>query len=205
MFDLPPPVPAIELNLSSTGMSKGLAQTDGPQFLGRGELAFGHVYLGGYGKNVTSSTSEGEAGLLVGVRTSAAGFDLALSATGKRAINPAAGSDKTALELSGSVARKLGALTPRVSLVWSPDDLGSTGRTLFAEAGVGYKLAKGWTASAAVGRRERTGGPDYTAWNAGLAWNPEKHFTLDARYYDTDGGDTHPFKPRLVVSGRIRL
>lgn len=205
MPDLPPPVPAIELSVANTGMSKGIAQTEGAQFLGRGELAFGPVYLGAYAKNVTSSSAEGEGGLSAGLRTSVGGFDLAASATWKRAIDPAPGSDKNALELSGSVARKFDRVTPRLSMVWSPDDVGSTGRTLFAEAGLGYKLAKAWTASAALGRRERTGGADYTAWNAGLAWNPAKPFTVDLRYYDTNGGDTHPFKPRVVLTGRVKL
>ena len=33
MFDLPPPDPGIEFVVASRGMSKGIAQTDGPQAL----------------------------------------------------------------------------------------------------------------------------------------------------------------------------
>jgi uncharacterized protein (TIGR02001 family) len=205
MLDLPPPVPAIEFNIASTGMSKGVAQTQGPQALVRGELGFGHLYLGAYAKNVTSTSADGEAGASIGVRTKAAGFDIAASAGWKRAIDPASGSDVNALEVSAALSRKLGKFTPRLSMVWSPDDVGSTGRTMFTEAGVSYRLAATLSASAAVGRRERTGGADYTAWNAGVAWNPDKHLTLDARYYDTDGGDTHPFKARAVVSARLKF
>lgn len=205
MVDLPPPIPAIEFNIASTGMSKGLAQTDGPQFLARGELGFGKVYVGGYVKNVTSSSSDGEAAALVGLRTSAGGFDLGASASWKRAIDPAPGSDANALEAIGSVSRRFGPITPRVSLVWSPDDLGSTGRTVFAEAGASYRLTKTLSASGVIGRRERTGGFDYTAWNAGMAWTPEKHVTLDLRYYDTNRGDAHPFRARVVGSVRIKL
>ena len=202
---LPPPVPSIEFSIASTGMSKGIAQTEGAQFLGRGELAFGKVVLGAYAKNVTSSSAEGEGGLSAGIRTSAAGLDLAASATWKRAIDPAPGSNKNGLELSGSVTRKVGRVTPRLSLVWSPDDVGLTGRTLFVEAGAAYKPAKAWTASVGLGRRERAGGADYTAWNAGLAWNPAKPVAIDLRYYDTDGGGARPFKARLVLTGRVRL
>jgi hypothetical protein len=204
MLDLPPPVPAIEFNLSSRGISKGLAQTKGPQLLARGELGFGRVYLGAYAKNVTSSSAEGEAGALVGVRTSAAGFDLAASAAWKRAIDPAPGSDVNALEVNGTISRK-GRVTPKLSITWSPDDVGSTGRTVFAEGGVSYKIASAWTASAAVGRRERSGGPDYTAWNAGLAWSPAKPITLDLRYYDTDHGDEQPYRARVVAAARVRF
>lgn len=205
MPDLPPPVPAIEFVLSSTGMSKGLAQTDGPQLLMRGELAFGRIYVGGYAKNVDSSTSDGEAQAILGLRTKAAGFDVALAAGWKLAIDPAPGSDANALEVQGSVSRKMGRLTPRLAITWSPDDVGSTGRTVFAETGAGYRLTKTLSASAAVGRRERTGGDDYTAWNAGFAWAPVKQLTLDARYYDTNGGDAFAFKPRVVVSGRVKF
>lgn len=200
-----PPVPAVEFNLSSTGMSKGLAQTDGPQFLARGELAFGRIYIGAYAKNVTSPTSDGEGGPSIGVRTKLSGFDVAASATWKFALNPSPGLDNQALELSGSVSRPLGRLTPRVSIVWSPDDVGSTGRTAFVEAGAGYKIAKTLSASAAVGRRERTGGLDYTAWNAGMAWNPAKPLTIDLRYYDTDRGDDHAYRARFVASVRLKL
>lgn len=205
MFDLPPPVPVIEFNLATTGISKGLAQTDGPQLRVQGELAFGPIYVGAYAKNVDSSTSDGEAAALVGVRTEAAGLDLRMSAAWKRAIDPVPGSDVNALEVQASASRKMGRVTPRLSLTWSPDDVGGTGRTLFAETGASYRLANAFSASAAVGRRERTGGDDYTAWNAGLAWTPARPLTLDLRYYDTDGGETFPYRARVVMSGRLKF
>lgn len=204
MFVLPPPVPAIEFNLSSTGMSKGLAQTEGPQALARGELAFGPVYLGAYAKNVTSSSAEGEAAALIGFRTSAAGFDLGASAAWKRAIDPAPGSDVNGLELNMFVSRRFGWITPRVSVTWSPDDVGSTGRTTFAELGASYRIAKAVSASAGVGRRDRTGGLDYTAWNAGVAWTA-KPVTIDLRYHDTNRSSDHPYKARLVGSARLKF
>lgn len=207
MADLPPPSPSIEFNLSSVGMSKGIAQTKGPQLLVRGELAFADIYLGAYGKNVSSSTADGEAAALIGVRTRAAGFDFAASAAWKRAINPVPGSDVNAVEVSGSVARPMGRFTPRLSLVWSPDDVGGTGRTIFAEAGASYVLTKSLVASAALGRRQRIGGLDYTAWNAGVAWAPYKAVTLDLRYYDTDASANpdQPFRARVVAAARVKF
>jgi len=199
---LPPPVPSIEFNLSSTGMSKGIAQTDGPQLLVRGELSFGAFYVGAYGKNVTSPIEDGEGGPLVGVQLTEGGFNLNASLAWKHAINAAPGTDANALEVSGSIGHPIGRLQPRISIVWSPDDLGGTGRTVFAEAGASYPLGKAITASAAVARRQRIGGDDYTAWNAGLSWNPYKPLSIDLRYYDTDHGDDQPFRPRLVLSAR---
>ena len=202
---LPPPVPVIEFNLASTGMSKGIAQTTGPQFLARGELGFGPVFLGAYVKNVDSSTSDAEAAALVGVRTRAAGVDLVASAAWKRAVNPAPGSDRNALEISASASRKIGRITPRVSVVWSPDDLGGTRSTVFAEAGASYRVSSSLSASAAFGRRQRGGGSDYDAWNAGLTWNAVKQLTVDLRYYDTNGGSAQPFRARAVISARARF
>ena len=200
-----PPIPSIEFNVSSTGMSKGIAQTTGPQLLMRGELAFGTLFIGGYVKNVDSSSSDGEAAALVGVRTRAVGFDLSASAAWKRALDPAPRSDRNALELSATVSRKMGPVTPRVSAVWSPDDLGGTRQTLFAETGASYAFSSSLLASAALGRRQRGGGPDYTAWNAGLTWTGLKPVSIDARYYDTSGGSAQPFRRRLVVSARARF
>lgn len=205
MFVLPLPVPAIEFNLSSTGMSKGLAQTDGAQALIRGELGFGHLYVGAYAKNVKSSSADGEAAALVGSRTSLAGFDFDATAAWKRAINPAPGSDVNALEIAVFASRRFGPVTPRVSVTWSPDDVGSTGRTVFTELGAIYRLTKILSASAAVSRRERSGGLDYTAWNAGLAFSPIKPLIFDARYYDSDGGNERTFKGRFVASGRLKF
>jgi len=205
MVWLAPPVPVIEFNLASTGMSKGIAQTKGPQFLARGELGFGALFLGAYVKNVDSSTSDAEAAALVGVRTRAAGLDLAASAAWKRAIDPAPGSDRNALEVSATASRKFGRMTPRISVVWSPDDLGGTRSTVFAEAGASYGLASSLSASAAFGLRRRGGGPDYNAWNAGLTWNGLKPLSIDLRYYDTNGGSAQPFRARAVISARARF
>src|SRR5215207_6959203 len=124
MIDLPPPDPGIEIVAASRGYSKGLAQTDGVQLRAQPELGFGPVYVAFYAKNVTSSTSEGEAGPIVGLRTRAAGFDLAASATWKMSIEPRGTTNDDALELAGSIARRIGPVTARFAVTWSPNDLG---------------------------------------------------------------------------------
>jgi hypothetical protein len=205
MPGLAPVLPVIEFNLSSTGMSKGIAQTTGPQFLARGEVGAGAAFVGGYVKNVDSSTADGEAAALIGVREKAAGFDLAFSAAVKRAIDPAPGSDRTALELNASASRRVGRLSPRLSVVWSPDDIGGTRSTIFAEAGASCTLSPALSGSAAFGRRQRGGGADYDAWNAGLTWTALKRLSVDLRYYDTDGGSSQPYRARAVISARAKF
>jgi hypothetical protein len=206
MFDLPPPDPGIEIVLASQGMSKGLRQTDGPQLLVRPEIAFGPLYLGAYAKNVTSTTSDGEAGAVVGIRIDAGGFDLSASAALKQAIAPAGGLDNRAVELVAAVSRRIGPVTPRLSVTWSPDDLGSTGRSTYAEAGATLRLASGTNAGGAVARRERDGGPDYNAFNAGVSHRLAGRFTFDLRWYDTDrSGLGEVYRGRLVGSLRARF
>lgn len=206
MFDLPPPDPGIEITVASRGYSKGLAQTEGPQVLVRPEVAFGPLFVGAYAKNVSSPTSDGEAGAAVGVRTRAGGFDLSASATLKFALAPENGLDDEAVEFNAAASRRFGVVTPRLSVIWSPDDLGGTRNTVFAEAGLALRLPADFTASAAYARRERDGGPDYGAFNAGVSHTLAGHLTLDLRWYDTDRSDIgEPYRGRLVGSVRARF
>ena len=155
---------------------------------------------------MTSASLDGEGGPAIGFRTSAGGFDLAGSATLKLAIAPVAGTDQEGLELAGSVSRAIGPASARLGVTWSPDDIGSTGRTIYWEAGLGYRLGRSTTASVNLGRRERDGGDDYTSFNVGLARSLGDGFTAELRWYDTDRsarGDA--FEPRLVAALRLRI
>ena len=206
MMDIPPPDPGIEIVVASRGISKGLAQTDGVQLVARPELAFGPVWLGFYAKNVTSSAADGEAGPSFRIRTRAGGFDLAASATWKMSIAPRGTLNDDALELVGSIGRRFGAATARFSVTWSPNDLGATDETVWAEAGLGYNVRRSTSLSFNLGRRERDGGPDYTAFNFGVTQALQQGFSAELRWYDTDRsrlGDS--FEGRLVAALRLRI
>lgn len=205
MIDIPPPDPAIEFSLASRGISKGLAQTDGPQLLVRAELAFGSVYFGASAKNVTSPSSEGEGAALIGLRTKVGAFDLAGSAAWKRVLAPEGAVDINALELAGSLSRKFGRITPRMAVTWSPDDLGSTGHSIFAEAGASYSVTKAFALSAALGHRHRDNAPDYTAYNAGIAYAIGKRLTFELRYFDANRNLDDAYKGRLVAMARAKF
>ena len=75
---LPPPDPGIEISIASTGMSKGISQTDGAQLVARGELAFGNAYVAALAKNLDSPSTEGELQLSAGGRLKLAHADLAV-------------------------------------------------------------------------------------------------------------------------------
>jgi hypothetical protein len=203
---MPPPDPAIELVVASQGMSKGLRQTEGPQLLGRAELALGPVVLGGYYKNVSSATADGEAGFSLQLRGRAGGFDLAASVAYKLNTGASLQPDRDAIEFFASVSHRFGQLQPRLSLTYSPDELGGTRETLYVEGGVSMSVAPGALLSANLARRERSGGPDYTAFNAGASYAVAPFLTLDLRYYDTAQGALGAvYRQRLVASLRARF
>jgi len=206
MLDLPPPDPSLEIVIASQGMSKGLRQTEGVQAVGRGELGFGRLYLGLLAKNVDSPVTDAEAHAYAGYRARAAGFDLNASIGYHRQLGAGPAADGTRFEFQASVARPLGPVTPRLSAIFSPDDFGATGRSLYVEGGASVTIFAGASLSASLGRRERVGGPDYTAFNAGASYAVTSWLNADLRYYDTAQSALGAiYEPRVVGSVRLRF
>ena len=206
MMDLPPPDPGLEIVIATRGYSKGVAQTDGVQGVGKFELGFGSVALTAQYKNITSPTADGEAAFGAGWKGKAAGFDLGMTASWKRLIGLDGQVDPDCFEFIPTVSRKFGPLTARVSLTYSPNDLGGTRESAWVEAGAAWKLDGKTSLSAAVGRREREGGTDYTAFNAGVTRTLLKGVTADLRYYDSARSDLgENFEGRFVGSLRAKF
>jgi hypothetical protein len=206
MFELPPPDPAFEISIASQGMSKGLRQTEDAQFLARGEVAVGDFFVGLLWKNIDSDVAAGEGHSFVGYRTRAAGFDLAATIGYHLQTSAVGHFDDDRVELNATASRRWGRATPRLSVTYSPDDFGSTGESLYAEAGATIGLFERATASANISRRERKGGNDYTAFNAGIGYSFARHVSIDLRYYDTAQsafGET--YEPRVVALLRARF
>ena len=203
-FDLPPPDPGIEIIIASRGMSKGVAQTEGPQILAKPFVQAGPVQLGGQWKNVSSAAAGGEAALFASVAPKVAGFQLNFGVAYKMQTGVREPTDDKSWEFTGSVTRKVGKVGLRVAGVYSPDDLGSARRSLFVEGGPTLEIGKATRLSAAGGRRERVNGDDYAAFNAGIAHTLFKGVTIDARYYGTDRSSLGEFfEDRMVVSARM--
>jgi hypothetical protein len=206
MLDLPPPDPSIEILIASRGYSKGLEQTDGAQLVARGEVAFGHAYAGLLWKNITSPAAESEGQVYLGYRTHAAGFELNAAAGYHHQIDVHGSTDDDRFEFTASVARPIGPVTPRVAATFSPNDFAGTRESIYVEGGVSAGVFPGATLSANIGRRERSGGTDYTAFNAGASYTIGGHVTLDLRYYDSaQSGLGEIYEPRVVGSARLRF
>jgi hypothetical protein len=206
MFLPPSPDPAIEISAFSQGMSKGLRQTEGVQILVRPEVAVGPLFAGAFYKNVTSPTADGEAAVLAGLRRRVGGFDLAASAAYKWNTGARAQADRDCIEFTVTASRRFGRLTPRINLIYSPDDLGGTRASLYAEAGASFSPFAGASLSANVARRMRDGGPDYVAFNAGASYAITDNIAAELRYYDTAQSRIGViYEPRLVASARVHF
>ena len=204
MFDLPPPDPGIEFVVATRGMSKGIAQTEGPQAIVRPFIQMGPVQLATQWKNLSSPVAGGEASAILSVAPRLGQFQLNASAAYKLQTGVRGPTDNKSWEFAGNVTRKFGKLSLRVAAVYSPDDLGSAERSLFVEGGPSFELGKSTRISGSIGRRDRVNGDDYTAYNAGIARTLFKGVTLDARYYGTNRSDLGEFlEDRLVVSARM--
>jgi hypothetical protein len=204
MFDLPPPDPGIEFVVASRGMSKGIAQTEGPQALVRPFVQIGPVQLAAQWKNLSSPVAGGEASAIASVAPKIGQFQLNAGAAYKLQTGVRGPTDNKSWEFTGNITRKLGKVSLRVAAIYSPDDLGSAKRSLFVEGGPTLEIGKSTRISGAIGRRDRVNGDDYTAWNAGIARTMFKGMTLDARYYGTNQSELGEFlEDRLVVGARM--
>ena len=198
--DFPPPLPAFEYVVATTGMSKGLSQTEGPQVLSRGSLRFGSAQAGVQWKNLSSPSADGEGSLFWAVSSNSGPLQLNAGIAWKFQTGAARGTDSRALELTAAASRKFGSVTLKANAIYSPDDLGSATQSLFVEAGPALKLGKGWAVSAAVGQRYRHGASGYSSLNFGIA-RTLGSAQFDLRVYATDKADLGPaYRRRLVGS-----
>lgn len=206
MWDLPPPDPGIEISVATRGMSKGISQTDGAQFIPKAFVQFGSVQVGGQWKNLTSPVVDGEAATFVSYSPKVGPWQLTFGVTYKFQTNVKAKIDDDCLELSFGASRKFGKVSVKGSGIYSPDDVGSARRSLYVESGVSYDLDKDTRLSANVGHRSRVAGPNYTSFNAGVSRTLLKRIVLDLRYFDTAQSELgENYRGRFVLSGRLGL
>ena len=203
MWDLPPADPGIEIVIATRGMSKGLAQTDGPQAVIKPFVRFDWLQLGGQWKNIDSPSAEGEALVFAAVSRNVGTLQLSGGVAYKFLTAVHGKTDSDTFEFTAGAVRKFGPVSARLTLVYSPDDFGSTNQSLYVEGGPSLQLPKGWVLSAAIGRRHRQGGADYTAFNAGVS-KTVKMLQLDLRYYDTAHSHLgEVYEGRIVGSVRL--
>jgi hypothetical protein len=204
MIDLPPLDPAIEFSVASRGMSKGIAQSEGPQAVAKGSVHAGVIQVGAQWKNVTSRVAGGEGAIFMQVSPKLGQFQFTLSAAHKFQTRVREPADDHSWEFSGAVSRKFGKLALRGSLIYSPDDLGGARRSFYWEGGPTLEIGKSTRLLATVGRRHRANAPDYTSFSAGISRTVFKGVSADLRWYDTSRHQLgENFGGRAVVSTRL--
>jgi uncharacterized protein (TIGR02001 family) len=204
MFDLPPPDPGIEVVVASRGMSKGIAQTEGPQLVAKSFVQFGALQVGGQWKNVSSSVARGEAAAYISATHKVEQFQLNLGVSYKFQTGVSATTDDKSWEFTGGVSRKFGKISMRVSVIYSPDDLGGARQSVYLEGGPTFEISKTTRLLATVGRRHREDGPDYTSFSAGLSKTVFRNVSVDVRWYDTNRHELGElFDGRAVISARM--
>lgn len=98
-------------------MSKGFAQTEGPQVIPKPYVEIGSLQLGGQWKNVTSTVAEGEGAAFANWQRRFGATQVSLGATLKFQTAVIEPTDDKAFELSGSASHKWGRADIRVSAV----------------------------------------------------------------------------------------
>jgi hypothetical protein len=199
--------PSAEIVIASRGISKGVAQTNGLQFVGKAQANLGALQLSGQYKNITSPAARGQASAALGLVRKVGAFQLSGKATYKLRTGIKAGAfDTEALELGLGATHRRGPFEVRIGYSYSPDDLGTTRRSGYFEAIGLVDVARSTTISATIGRRERQRGANYNAFSLGLSRNLGNMFSADVRLYGTsrrDLGET--YAPHLVLSLRTRI
>jgi uncharacterized protein (TIGR02001 family) len=206
MFDLPPPIPVIEIVVANEGNEKGLRETDGIQVVGTVGVRMGSVEVGTSLRNVDVG-ADLESKTYATVTQSVAGFDVSGTVALKALVrNADARGDNKALELEAAVSRSFGPLTATASYTYSPNDLGAIGRSHYTMGTLAYSVMPGTTVSASLGHRDRVGAPNYTAYNVGVTQTLTKNVSLDVRYHDTNRGSLgEEYGGRTLVSVGFRF
>lgn len=137
-------------------------------------------------ETIESSGSSVETEAEAGWQYSALGFDFDTSASHKWRLGAVEGHDDAAWEYQVDVIKDFGAVDTRLRVEHSPDGLGSTGAWTWIEGRIRFPLTNSLKASATLGRREQDNSPDYTGWNAGVAWTLSDTTSLDVRWHATD-------------------
>ena len=194
---------SFELGAGTDNRSKGASKSGSdPYVLGdvqwNGATGF---YADVEVETIDSSGSSVETEAELGWQYSALGFDFDTSASHKWRLGAVAGHDDAAWEYQFDVIKDFGAVDARFRIEHSPDGLGSTRASTWVEGRVRFPLAERLKASVTLGLREQDNAPDYTGWNAGVAWALTDTTALDLRWHGTDAQDQgSQYEDALVAS-----
>ena len=161
----------------------------------------GAIYAGPAFETLNMGGSELGYGVMIGARSSFAGFDFDLQSSYKTLLDADAGFDDGTFEFKADAMRAIGPVKTRLRAEYSPDGLGGTEEWSWVSAQVAYPLSRSLTASVEVGYRDQENNIDYTGYNAGVTYAVTPKMGLDVRWHGTDAnipGEQH--NDRFVAS-----
>lgn len=185
--------------------SKNASKSEGDPFAfaqATWESADGLFYAGPSAETIKSSTGSNlETDVSVGVRPQWFGFDWDLNVAYKYQIDADPGADNDAFEFTATVERSIGPAFAGVELQHSPDGTGGTEAWTWVALSGGWDFTDKLTASAEIGRREQDQSVDYTGWNAGFTYALTRDLEAEVRYHDTDAGEPGDQYAGALVAG----
>jgi uncharacterized protein (TIGR02001 family) len=192
-----------EFGAGTDNRSKGTSKSDSAPYV-FGDIqwnAASGFYADAEFETIDASGSRVETEVEAGWQFSAAGLDFDTSLSRKWRLDADPGQDDAAWEYQFDILRDFGPVDTRLRIEHSPDGLGSTRATTWVETRLRWPVTDRLRASVTLGRREQHNGPDYTGWNAGLAWALTDATALDLRWHGTDAQTLgSPYDDALVAS-----
>jgi uncharacterized protein (TIGR02001 family) len=150
------------------------------------ESADRRFYVGPSFEGVQSGDANVEVKFSGGYAPEAFGYQLDFNLAYLNRVNAGGGYDEDGWELTTNISRDIGPASGNLQIQYSPDAAGATKSFVWVEAELGWAFNDRLSGSAAVGRREQVGAPDYTGWNAGLTFGVTDAIDIDVRYHDTN-------------------
>jgi uncharacterized protein (TIGR02001 family) len=183
---------SFDLGAATDNRSKNVSktQTEGHIFgSATWESADRRFYAGPAFEGVRGNGADVEVKFTAGYTPEAYGYQFDFNIAYLNRLDAEAGYDEDAWELTGNMSRSIGPASGNLQVQYSPDPAGAATSFVWVEAELGWDFSDRLSGSAAVGRREQDGAPDYTGWNAGLTYGLTDALDLDVRYYDTNAHD----------------
>lgn len=192
-----------QVGVASEYVGKGVGKSNGePSVFGSAEVESHGFYASVFASTAElSNGADSEIITAVGWRPEAAGFDFDFQVMNRDLPGARPGTDSNYWEYQADASRKIGPVSTRLRVNYTPDGNGATREAWWVEAQGSVALSKSTKASAAIADRSADGGAEYVAWNAGVKHKLTDAVALDVRWYDTDGHSYgEAYEGRLVGS-----
>ena len=185
-------------------MSKGTAQSTGPQTVLRPQLTLDRVFVAAYAKNISTPENGWEAAAIIGTKRRLAEVDWTVSVSFKTLLGMSASDvDRDAVEVALAGSRKFGSLSAQATIYLTPNELGSTGRSFYGEANLSLPVTRTLNLVGALGVRTRELGPGYTSASAGVSKTVTQNVRAELRYFCTNKRELGAaYRGRVVVALR---